>query len=167
MSYARTISPFIGQEKRLMSVSDSAALLFTWIVPHVDGNYLIRSDPQELGWTISPGRASWTVSKIAKLLDELRDAHLVMEANEGYIYVDITAARKNRCRDSNYITWRMMVLASGKWMCAKCGDSGPPLHAHHIKPWAQFPLLRFDTNNGMVLCEECHRLLHQEASNGS
>lgn len=39
--------------------------------------------------------------------------------------------------------------------CVRCG-SYDNVHAHHIKPWKDFPELRFDNNNGEVLCVRCH-----------
>ena len=34
---------------------------------------------------------------------------------------------------------------------------GGVLHADHIKPFAFFPSLRFDLENGRTLCVECHK----------
>jgi hypothetical protein len=33
---------------------------------------------------------------------------------------------------------------------------GGKLNADHIKSWAHYPELRFDTSNGRTLCLSCH-----------
>jgi hypothetical protein len=38
------------------------------------------------------------------------------------------------------------------------------LHAHHLKPWKQFPELRFEIENGITVCAPCHWAIHS-ASN--
>lgn len=69
---------------------------------------------------------------------------------------------------------RLYVQAAGKaflkavyerdnWRCVRCNspDAGPrSLHAHHIKPWAGNPDLRFDINNAVTLCRTCHQWVH-------
>ena len=35
---------------------------------------------------------------------------------------------------------------------------GGNLHPHHIKPFALFPKLIFDINNGKTLCRGCHKI---------
>lgn len=47
--------------------------------------------------------------------------------------------------------------------CVRCRapKSGPKsLHAHHIKPWAGNPDLRFNENNVVTLCRRCHDWVH-------
>jgi hypothetical protein len=44
--------------------------------------------------------------------------------------------------------------------CVQCGRL-EDLHAHHIKPKASYPELRFDVSNGKTLCYRCHKLEHE------
>lgn len=59
-----------------------------------------------------------------------------------------------------YRNWRFAVIKRDKYTCQICGDkrsSGKKFHVDHIKPFAQYPELRFDISNGRVLCVDCHR----------
>lgn len=73
-----------------------------------------------------------------------------------------TKALKNRAdrRGPDYYYWRKAVLAKFKYTCQKCGISNPEVVAHHIKSFAKFSNLRFSTENGTVLCLQCHDLIH-------
>lgn len=63
-----------------------------------------------------------------------------------------------------YFKWRMAVLARDDFRCLECGITGGKrgrgLHAHHIKSYADFPDLRYETGNGLTLCKACHTTLH-------
>lgn len=56
-----------------------------------------------------------------------------------------------------YKRWREAVFKRDDYRCLDCGEKGGSLHADHIYPFAYFPRLRFDINNGRTLCVECHR----------
>jgi len=55
--------------------------------------------------------------------------------------------------------WRKAVLEHDKETCQKCGIT-KNLEAHHILPWALFPELRFEVENGITLCKTCHDRYH-------
>ena len=53
--------------------------------------------------------------------------------------------------------WRKEVFERDDYRCLDCGERGGKLNADHIYPFAYFPRLRFDINNGQTLCEDCHK----------
>lgn len=63
-----------------------------------------------------------------------------------------------------YKLWREAVFKRDNWTCVWCevkfikGETGRVmLNADHIRPFALFPELRFDVNNGRTLCVPCHK----------
>lgn len=56
--------------------------------------------------------------------------------------------------------WSRSVLERDKFECQSCGIIGGKLNAHHIKPFAIFPALRFAIDNGITLCIDCHHEIH-------
>ena len=57
-----------------------------------------------------------------------------------------------------YKQWRSDVFKRDGWTCQTCQSRGIYLEAHHIKPWAKFPDLRYSLDNGVTLCKDCHKL---------
>lgn len=84
---------------------------------------------------------------------------------ECHSYKDGKAAERRGQRFSmQYKRWRFDVYSRDNFTCQRCGDArGGNLHAHHIKPFADYPELRFDVSNGVTLCEECHKREHSKA----
>lgn len=57
-----------------------------------------------------------------------------------------------------YKLWRTAVFQRDSYTCIWCGDSrGGNLNADHIKPFADYPELRFAIDNGRTLCIDCHK----------
>ncbi len=60
-----------------------------------------------------------------------------------------------------YQEWREKVFHRDNWTCQRCGKRSKKnqyiiIHAHHIKPFAVFPDLRFIVDNGETICKKCH-----------
>lgn len=69
-----------------------------------------------------------------------------------------TIIRKRLKTRIEYKNWRRVVFERDNFTCQICGVRGGELQADHIKPWARFPELRYEINNGRTLCIPCHKL---------
>lgn len=61
-----------------------------------------------------------------------------------------------------YIEWRNFVLVRDNKICQNCKTDVSGKNeaiAHHIKPWREYPELRYDTENGITLCRGCHNII--------
>ena len=56
--------------------------------------------------------------------------------------------------------WVIAVLKRDNHVCQKCNVRKKKMHSHHIKCWYEFPLLRFNLENGITLCNLCHAIIH-------
>lgn len=72
---------------------------------------------------------------------------------------------RNQLFSSSQSTFRNRVLKRDDYACKIC-DSTKPLVAHHLNSYNSYEVGRFDINNGITLCESCHRNFHKEYGYG-
>lgn len=68
----------------------------------------------------------------------------------------LTPLNKAIRKSFEYKLWRIAVFERDNYTCLWCKQRGGEIQADHIKPFSQFPELRFDINNGRTLCRPCH-----------
>ena len=84
------------------------------------------------------------------------------ECYNNSIYTGISLPENRAMRQTEeYREWRTKIFKADNFTCQNCGVQGGPLNAHHLKSFTQYPELRFDVNNGVTLCRECHNKFHK------
>ena len=69
---------------------------------------------------------------------------------------------KNRGHMPENNLWRKAVYDRDDHTCQCCGYSkGGTLEAHHIDSWKEHKDDRFNVDNGVTLCETCHKAYHK------
>jgi hypothetical protein len=69
--------------------------------------------------------------------------------------------RKRAVMASALTEWRIAVFVRDNHICQQCGNKGE-IHAHHIKAFAEYPDERFNIENGITLCIDCHGKIHNK-----
>ena len=65
--------------------------------------------------------------------------------------------RKRNYDDPVYKDWRLAVYKRDKFRCQMPGcKSKSRIQAHHIRKWSTASALRYELDNGITLCRNCH-----------
>lgn len=68
---------------------------------------------------------------------------------------------RNRNHQLETRIWRESVYKRDNYSCVRCSDNrGGNLNAHHLNGWTPFPDQRFNVDNGVTLCDKCHKEFH-------
>jgi len=77
-------------------------------------------------------------------------------------FVDFKTQEKKKLRvifDKSGLALKCFELVN--FTCTVCCKRGGDLNAHHLYSWHTHPELRFDLNNLVCLCVNCHRSFHK------
>ena len=77
--------------------------------------------------------------------------------------------RRRTYKEAEVAQWRRRVFHRDSYTCQRCSlrpSGSNQLRAHHIAPWAKYPTLRFDLDNGITLCRACHAWVHSPDNQG-
>jgi 5-methylcytosine-specific restriction endonuclease McrA len=72
----------------------------------------------------------------------------------------VTTEQKLGRISSEWRLWRIAIFTRDDFKCKRCVNGGY-LHPHHIQNYSEFKELRYAIDNGITLCEKCHRLFHK------
>lgn len=67
-------------------------------------------------------------------------------------------------RSGFYKTWQKAVYKRDNYTCKMCNSTTKKLNANHIRKFSDYPEIRFDTNNGITLCVDCHKIITRKES---
>ena len=74
---------------------------------------------------------------------------------------------RHRTNEAEFRVWSKLVKERDNYTCQTCGDNkGGNLNAHHLNGWNAFPEQRFDLDNGVTLCTDCHKEFHSQYGYG-
>jgi len=138
MSRRRDLSTDISIDKKLKRVSDFAALLYTWMIPHADDSCrLVAKDPEEINLLVVPNRRK-TDEQVSEALDELLDAELIGQYESGNYFLPSTSFYKYQSKIA--LERRVVTPKPGRSQIALPSSSGASVR--HSAPFLpQNPVL--------------------------
>ena len=75
--------------------------------------------------------------------------------------------RKQGRNIEGYKKWTDEIKKQANWTCEVCGKHGGNMNAHHLDGYNWCKEKRVDINNGICLCEQCHREFHKIYGQGN
>jgi 5-methylcytosine-specific restriction endonuclease McrA len=87
-------------------------------------------------------------------------SHSAMVGDKAPTWIDGKSLERDRARFGTELKeWRKAVFKRDNYTCQHCNEK-TYLHAHHIIEWAVNESKRFDIDNGITLCVQCHSKVH-------
>lgn len=90
---------------------------------------------------------------------------LALRGEKSYLWKGGISSENDKIRHSKEIRlWKISVFIRDNRHCQKC-YSKKKIIAHHILNFHKYPSLRTSIENGITLCEECHKKFHKKYGN--
>lgn len=87
-----------------------------------------------------------------RIASSCRQRGIAIEDFDGFATTEQHMARNN----TYYKEWQRKVFERDNYTCQCCGKRGGNLNAHHLYNFSEYENLRYDVENGVTFCEECH-----------
>ena len=68
--------------------------------------------------------------------------------------------REGRRKQQGYNEWSYKVKEKADFICNICGQKHGDIVSHHLESYNSNKNLRLDVNNGVCLCDKCHKEFH-------
>lgn len=97
-----------------------------------------------------------------------QETSMLKNNNPNYVH-GLSEDYRVRCRIiDGYNTWRRKVYERDNYTCQCCkDDTGGNLNAHHLDGYNWAIEKRTDVDNGITLCDKCHKQFHDIYGNGN
>lgn len=118
---------------------------------YVDTNSLTR--------TKKPTRSCGCIHK--EQLSE-RSKAMIGELNPAYNPNLTDEERKDKRSGEEHKKWSREVKQRANFTCDCCGQFGGKLFSHHLNCYKYFPEERTNIDNGVCLCDVCHKKFHYD-----
>jgi len=97
------------------------------------------------------------------LRKELVPPHYSGKDNPNWNFNKTNEERRSDRKYPKYNEWRIKVFERDNYTCQHCGDSkGGNLVAHHLNSYTNNVKQRTLLENGITLCETCHKDFHHQ-----
>lgn len=115
-------------------------------------------------------RAKKLFSGIPKTIEHRKKLSIRFKGNRSHFWKGGLTDQNRLLRNSfESNLWKKSVLVRDNWTCQSCNirdneNANRQLTTHHIKSWAMHKDERFNVDNGITLCKECHKKTKNFAS---
>lgn len=157
------------QPKRLANLN-CVDCVARWRSEYMKGKHPIAATNASIKARIGKHHSSETKAKISKahkgkkhslerrIQNSCRKRNIKIEDFDGFLYDNGDPKRYQYHRDK----YSLIVFQMADFTCDLCKGRGGLLHGHHLNNWKQYKEQRYNIDNIVCLCYECHRKFHSQ-----
>ncbi len=162
----RIIKESVCDSERIASLSDFEFRLWVGLITQADDAGRGDARPAYIKGHVFPFRDQVTPEMILDALVQLSSKCVIQIDDQlnpkSFKILDWEKTQPSAGRRTQqYKEWRVAVFSRDNYTCQICGKRGGKLNAHHISRYSRDIEHRTDVDNGITLCESCHKELHR------